>query len=873
MAEPNKVPSVSPAERRAAHIDPAKAGARHAERLVAQFTKRAGLGDGAADALGAIAGQFAEGLAQHFAGIFAEKGGVPTAELSKAYKQLGKLHDIDAFIANPPADVTHDNGLVDSRTFAIKPSEQRGLYRAEGSIAKPGHAVGKVFDKLELDLKGFDGNVAEILDFAGAAKKNLGDKKSWMTIVGQMAMAALGQPGDPKARLAAAMNAGVEGVKSAASKPVDGLDVIDTTAKVVGSRTGTKTGLENSAPKTSNTGSQSGALAVRAQLLSGLKNQDDQVERTAGKVLGDVFRHLDVDPDKATKRKLHATLRGLMHDKSSATGKTDVVHLLDRVIGKLAEDNPDNATLKELNGFIKKATADNPDFVADKGLQEAFGQLAADGISEIVAIELGMKKPEDAKLNASLLHSLEDLLPEAPETTVDGKPVDGPGADSEPIDMSAWQADRPDIPQPFKDEALNVLKDLGLPLDDPKTAGMMNAVAEVMTRSVDQDSGAISPADFAVGLQAWLVDHGGANRKVFEGMYNQLAGALSAHAKTAQVFQQKKARFDKLQSRQADLTDRKNTASLEGELETLQNELTMLNNNLLSGEKFLGEQIAMLQRDGLNRMRMMFFEGKAPGDGIAGGDAEAIAAATAGGGGVPPGGVPPGGVPPGGGPPNGPGGPGDGRMFDRDGPTGMGILPGFNTGMRPEDEYNSKNLTIQQQRAIQCGEVLADPTLCIEDKIFLFMMWFTAFTDQEREKKLEELVQMDRETARNVKLKDEKQSELKSLQEARGRDENRLVQAQAKVERLEQAGVGGEELQAAQGELQECQTHLAERDAKIRGVEHELSDLNVKNEKAPKSREVLFMEIERLNQLRDKIMNMARSMMENSNRAIEKIFR
>jgi cell division protein FtsB len=56
-------------------------------------------------------------------------------------------------------------------------------------------------------------------------------------------------------------------------------------------------------------------------------------------------------------------------------------------------------------------------------------------------------------------------------------------------------------------------------------------------------------------------------------------------------------------------------------------------------------------------------------------------------------------------------------------------------------------------------------------------------------------------------------------------------------------------------------------------VESEHAELKRQQDQAPKSREVLFMEIERLNQLRDKIMNMARSILENSNRQIEKIFR
>ena len=873
MVDPSNVQKGARTERQLAHINPEKAGARHAERLISKFAQKMGLQEASAETLGALAGPFAEQLAGQFADIFSKKGGVPTKELSKAFQQLTKLHDVDQFVVNPPATVTHKNGLIDGRTFRIKDLPERGQHKAEGSIVAAGHAVGTVFDKLGLDLKSFDGNIANVLDMAGSAKKNLGDKDSWITIVGQMAMAAFGQPGDAKTRFAAALGAGVDGVKSAALKPADKLEVIDTTAKVVGTESGTTTGLKNFAPKTSNMGSASGAFAVRAALLSGLKSQDDKVERTAGKVLGDVFRHLGVEPDKATKRKLHTMLKGLMADKSSSTGKTDVTSLMDRVLKKLAEKDPENGDLAALNELVQEAVAQNPDYVANEGIQEAFGMMASESISELVAKEVGIKPPKDSKLTDKLFQSLEDLLPTAPETTLNGTATEEVPHAETPPDVSKWDCDRPDIPQEFKDQAIQVLQTAEFPMEHPRAQAMTNALAEVLASALDPSTGNIADADFAINLQGWLVENGGADRAVFEGIYHNLGQAMGAHAKTAQVLETKMARYAELQNQQIDSSQSQSTVPLEKELEGLQRDIAMLQGSLRSGEEHLKGQIAMLQRDGLNRMRMMVAEDKAPGDGIGAathGAAGGAGGVGGGGGGVLPTGndapPPPGGVPPGG------GNKGNG-LFGRDGGTTMGILPGFNTGLRPEDDYNSKNLTTQQQRAIKCGEVLADPSLCIEDKIFLFMMWFTAFTDQERESKLEELVQMDRETARNQKFTDELKSELKSLGTAREGDENKLVQAQAKVTRLEQLGGSPQDLDAAKAEVSECQTHLAERDAKIRGVEHELSDMNVKNDKAPKSREVLFMEIERLNQLRDKIMNMARSIMENSNRAIEKIFR
>jgi len=213
-------------------------------------------------------------------------------------------------------------------------------------------------------------------------------------------------------------------------------------------------------------------------------------------------------------------------------------------------------------------------------------------------------------------------------------------------------------------------------------------------------------------------------------------------------------------------------------------------------------------------------------------------------------------------------------MFHNDGASRYGNLAGVTSGRRPEDEFSQKNLTLQQQRVIVCGEILADPALPIEEKVFLFLMWFAAFVDQERVGKMEELVQMDREAARIQKLKDEKSTHLRQLEEAGTKDDARLAQATARVDALVQMGnPDPQELAAAQREVQACKDTSVQRQEAIAQVRAEVNDLTAKHDAAPKSREVLFMEIERLGQLKDKMMNMVRSMLETSNRQVEKIFR
>ena len=861
---------------------PQQLGKKHSSAVFDLFKKGLGLDDLTADALGAFAKPFVQGLTQHFTQLAQDKGVITAKDTQAILGQLRKLHGIDEFVAAPPPEVTHANGLLDRRTYGIKETGERGQYKAEGSITKKEHAVGLVFDRLGLNLGSFGQDVADVLDFAGNAKKNLADRDSWITIVGQMAVAAFGAPGDAKTKLGAALTAGLQGVQQVAATPVaDKVESRSETVRSLGASKSSGVGLEHTAPRTSNTGSVSGALAVRAALLSGLKDQDDAVERTAGKVLGQVMKHLGVEPDKATKKALHTTLKRLMTDKSSANGKADPVKLMGRAVEALAAKDPGSALLGELNQWMQQAVVQNPDFKPDAGIQEAFGAMAATALTELVARELGKAPPSDGKLSDEVFGALKDLLtkaPEAPGETKATQGVDEPSTQGKhelpPVDISVWSGDRADLPQNLKDAALQFLTQQGVPAEHPRSLALTNAVAEVLQSAVNPQTGGIHPADFALQMQRWLVENAGASPARLEGVQATLTHALRTHAKLESAYNATQARYNQLQAQQTSSTKRGNTAPLEKELEQLQGELARMGSWLERGTDKLDRDIAALQQDAFRRVAEFIVDGKWAGDG----PVAQTAAHGGGGGAVPPGGGG-GGVPPANDDPRRPGGEGPRHrrargMFDREGPSNRGVLPGLNSGGRPEDAYNDKNLTIQQQRAIKCGEILADPSLTIEDKIFLFMMWFTAFTDQEREKKLEELVQMDREAARIQKLKDEKSTELGQLQEAGEKDDSRLVQATARLEALQQMGnASPSDLDAAKNEVTNCQQTKIQRQEAIAKVQHEVTDLSAKHDAAPKSREVLYMEIERLNQLRDKIMNMARSIMENSNRAIEKIFR
>ncbi|MCA9552137.1 MAG: hypothetical protein KC933_19005, partial [Myxococcales bacterium] len=632
MADPNKIVSAGPNKVFKNRPTPEALGKKTGAAVFDMFKR--GLGDAGMEALGAFAKPFAQGLTEHFTKIAQDKGIISAKDTQAVLARLRDLHSIDQFIAAPPAEVTHGNGLLDGRTYSIKETGENGKYKAEGSITRSDHAVSMVFDRLGLDMKGFGQDVADVLDFAGNAKKNLADKDSWITIVGRMAMAAFGAPGSAQSKLGAALNAGINSAAEIAAAPAtDKLETKAQTAHVLGAGKSSGAGLAHTAPKTANTGSMSGAMAVRAALLSGLKDQDDAVERTAGKVLGQVMSHLGVLPDKATKKELHATLKKLMADKGSATGKTDPLRLLARTTEALAAQDPNSAVLTEMVALFQQVL-EGPNAKPTPALQEAFGSLAASALTDLVAMKLGKEPPETDKLSNEVLGSLRILLDEmqgSGATQAASKVTAEPTTEKveqPPVDISVWNCDRADLPEQLKSAALQFLTQNGIAADHPKSLPLTNALAEVLQSAVNPATGDVHPADFALQMQRWLTENAGASPKRFEGVQAMLSSTIQAHGKLAEIYQSTQQRYAQLQSQQAASTDRGNSTSLEKELEQLQGELARMGAALERGASKLERDIATLQQDAFQRMKEFIVDGKWAGDGAA-----AQTAAAGGGGG------------------------------------------------------------------------------------------------------------------------------------------------------------------------------------------------------------------------------------------------
>ncbi|MEO1232725.1 MAG: hypothetical protein AAFZ18_27895, partial [Myxococcota bacterium] len=163
----------------------------------------------------------------------------------------------------------------------------------------------------------------------------------------------------------------------------------------------------------------------------------------------------------------------------------------------------------------------------------------------------------------------------------------------------------------------------------------------------------------------------------------------------------------------------------------------------------------------------------------------------------------------------------------------------------------------------------------MEDAIFLFLLTYAAFTDRERKNKMKELAGLDRKSARTQKLRDDKNAELGQAEKALTDQEALLQSARAKVQSLETRGVaeGSQEMRSARERLETFEAGVERCEADVARLEHEYKALQREDDQSPKSRDIMFMELERLTQDRDKLMNMVRSVLEKSDRNIEKIFR
>jgi hypothetical protein len=203
-------------------------------------------------------------------------------------------------------------------------------------------------------------------------------------------------------------------------------------------------------------------------------------------------------------------------------------------------------------------------------------------------------------------------------------------------------------------------------------------------------------------------------------------------------------------------------------------------------------------------------------------------------------------------------------------PEGKGKDDGGAKG--PKDAVKAEVAKIQLERAEACAAVLNDPALSIQDKIFLFMMLYASYSDREREAKLKELNDLDEKKAKWDRDKDAMEVTRSDRKKALDTAKEKAATLQTEVDQLRKTEPGSQKLAEKEKELNTANETVVKKgeayDTAVNDYEKRQNEFD-----GSKNRETMFLELQRVSQWRDQIMQMARSLLEETNRLIERIWR
>lgn len=655
-------------------------------------------------------------------------------------------------------------------------------------------------------------------------------------------------------------------------------------------------GLKKTATERSNTGSATNATAIRAQLLTGLKSSSN-LDQAAQQLYDSLAKDLKIgDLSASVKNEIIASLKETLKDPTSADGSVRPLEVLANsyrtLLSKVPDDHP-KATFQLGLMLAEGLSQIMRGQKASPGLDRAFAEMAVWGLSDLTTTLAG-KPPQNASpavtqrlfgvlgqlgKNSPLAKALSAAGHEMVGTTPRPKAEKTGGAsrtdkadatdnaDNADKAKKTGKADKTDPTDSATDALVaknvaTIINALGITKrDDPRVIALTEALTTVLKKGSDHGSIALN------GYQ-WIVDKSG----LFATHLDQMKAMVPAHQENVEKAQKLlttlSGQLEDAEKRLGEATEKESKDRIQKEIDTLESNFQMAHNMLTEH----AEPLIDLQNQAIHLIAQFcmneeeFKKNFAKAGGGAGGPGD-------------PG--DPGG-PHGPDDPSGGGGGGNGRgpdtrangepnWFRRDPPSKFG-LPGVFSGGGPNDTGEDK--TIQQNRAMKCAAILADPSLSIEDKIFLFMMWFVAFTDREREKQLEDIVGMDRRQAARGEAIEKHNQKAKSQKEENGRAYRDYQTAVKEAEGAKgKFGEGSDQYKAATAKANDLKGRYNTGEERLKGINDQIAEWRRDSDSAPQSREVKFTELQRLSQLRDNILNMARSIMETSNRNIEKVFR
>jgi hypothetical protein len=840
------------------------------QKVWKQFSAKSGI---SMEALGPAAKKVADEMYKTFEAAAKQDGSVKSELILEAFQLLRSAHSKDnlaKFDPGPPPDAKKQtDGAIQTDPKYIK--ETAGRFALVG-LHGPDHLLTQLMQRAGLNPASFSPAAREVLtEFSQSPKwSNLTDPVVWRDLGKKLREVAVAEGADGGPRAADVQRA-VKNAQAVLQRPVENGAKADL-------------GLAKNAGTTSNTGSASSATAVRAQLLSGLKSKNADADQAASTLTDAILKGLKIDDvSKSVRSDIVSTIKDALKDPSSPDGSVRpsevLVNAFRALVGRVPDGQP-KASFQlglELAEVLSQATRGAP---LTAGLEKAFSEMALGALSDLVSTILGktpqgVSEPSKAKMIGILTQlGKKSSIAKTYAKAIGAEPpkVEKKKAETPPKTEKA-QATPPknDGLDETRELVRSLLQSIGMTnFDDPRSKALEQAFIEIHSKGHDS-------ASVATNALKWVNEKSGGLVAAWVKQAEEIAPQLEAAVKAA-TMQLGQLREDHASYKKQleTTTDPEARGLVEGSLKSAERAITETERALKQNKEALKQG-----RDNALGMVAQFVLHEEEFRRDYGPERNAPHGPGGGGGGGPEGPHGPGG---GGGGDGGDGGGGGGRVdgggnggrggepnwFRRD-PVDRAGLPGIFSGGRPDDDPDK--MTLQQQRAVKCAEVHQDPSLSIEDKIFLFMMWFVAFTDREREKQLEEIVGLDRDQARRAQAIDKKRQEEKSQRMEGSKAAEELRGAEKERDALKAGGDESPALAAANKKVEEAESKVRACRGRIDEIQSDINRLRRDSDKAPQSREVKFTELQRLSQLRDNILNMARSIMETSNRNIEKVFR